>query len=322
MHPEVERSATSRFLDEIGRYPLLTPDEEIICSRAVQRMLAVQALDRKLTRKDKRIIKLGMRARERFVQGNMRLVVYVAKEFMRKRVLTLGLMDVVQEGAIGLLRAVEKYDPERGYKFSTYAYWWIKQAIHKAIFQKDSLIRRPMGVAELAYKFKTVAHKLTLKLGRTPTREELAEELKTTVAELELYLVRGMTVASLDTSGGEETSSLHELLADPTSMDREAIEDELDNEARYAAINEAMPYLTEQQQRIIKARYSNSSDDPVTYAELGREFKISRERARTLTNKAIARLASYAIQHERGTLMDVVKPLPTQAQRSERSLCA
>ena len=298
MLPEVDRSSTARYLDQISRHPLMTADEEIICARKVQKMLELQALERPLTRKEKQTVVMGKRAKDRFVQANLRLVVHVAKGFAQRKLTSMSMLDIIQEGTFGLIRAVEKFDHERGYKFSTYAYWWIKQSISRAILQQDSVIRKPMGVAEITFRLPKVRHDEALRLGRAPSASELAKALKTSVAELELYYERGATTVSLDYSQNVDAGSLMDTLADPNSLDSESNDEQLDRDMKMITVEAAMQQLTDVEQQIMRIRYDTDSGEPLTFAELGRRCGVCRERARQVFAKATRKLRLYAQQHQ------------------------
>ena len=321
MYPEVERSTVARFLDDIGRFPLMTPDEEIICARQVHKMMELQALERPLTRREQHTIKVGERARRRFVEANLRLVVFVAKKFPANRLNTLSLMDIVQEGSVGLLKAIERFDPERGYKFSTYAFWWIRQAIHRAIFQTDNTIRKPMGAAELGHKLAKVRHELLHELGRDPTLAELAERLKTSVAELELLLTRGARMTSLDglcNPHDEGASALMDLIADPVSLEQDN-EYALMREMHYAKVEAAMEKLTEGERTVIMARYHHDTMEPPTFADIARDMGVCRERVRQLLFKGTKKLRFHITVAEE-PVAPPPPPPPPPAPRKARPL--
>ena len=136
------------YLNSIAKYPLLTPQQEIQLGRRVQRLRELQSLGRALTNAEQREVRSGERARQRFIQSNLQLVVHVARRYDKRNNKTMELLDLIQEGNIGLARAVELFDPTRGYKFSTYAYWWIRQGITRALISSDAIIRLPIGVHE------------------------------------------------------------------------------------------------------------------------------------------------------------------------------
>ena len=197
------------YLNEIARYPLLTVDQEIQYGRRIAKMRELQQLERPLTDAEQRLVRSGQRARERFMQCNLQLVVHVAKKYENRRRKSLEIMDLIQEGNIGLARAVELFDSSRGYKFSTYAYWWIKQGIQRALSQSDAMIRLPTGLHDLLSKIARTTSDLGQRIGRTPTLNEVAEHIGVDVNIIHDALRRSHAVHSLDAiSAASETLSL------------------------------------------------------------------------------------------------------------------
>jgi RNA polymerase primary sigma factor len=207
------------YLNEIARYPLLTVDQEIQFGRRIAKMRELQQLERTLTDAEQRLVRSGQRARERFMQCNLQLVVHVAKKYENRRRKSLEIMDLIQEGNIGLARAVELFDSSRGYKFSTYAYWWIKQGIQRALSQSDAMIRLPTGLHDLLAKIARTTSDLGQRIGRTPTLNEVAEHIGVDVNVIHDALRRSHAVHSLDAiSANSETLSLIDMIADPKSL--------------------------------------------------------------------------------------------------------
>ncbi|MEN9861444.1 MAG: hypothetical protein RLZZ515_1926, partial [Cyanobacteriota bacterium] len=163
-----------RYLNDIARYPLMSPDEEIRLGKIVRASMALKAEGRELTAAEQRVVRRGDKAVRRFVEANLRLVVYIAKRYAARKPHAMDMLDLVQEGAIGLVRAAEMFDPERGYKFSTYSFWWCRQAMSRALQNQERMIRRPCTVAELAGKLNKAAQQETQRLGRSPSTAELA----------------------------------------------------------------------------------------------------------------------------------------------------
>ena len=195
------KDSISWYLSEIGRRPLLTPDEEIELGNQVQKMMILTEdgqLNEKIndfTTQQKRTIKIGRRAKERMMKANLRLVVSVAKKYQGKG---LELLDLVQEGSLGLERAVEKFDPTRGYKFSTYAFWWIRQSMTRAIDCQSRTIRLPVHLSERLASIRKVSRDLAHKLGAMPSRIEIAEAMEIDVEELDSVLRQALSTSSLD----------------------------------------------------------------------------------------------------------------------------
>ena len=185
------------YLNSIAKYPLLTAQQEIQLGRRVAKWQELKNLDRKLTTLEQREMRSGERARQRFIQSNLQLVVHVARKYDKRSNKTLELMDLIQEGNIGLARAVELFDPSRGYKFSTYAYWWIRQGITRALIQNDAIIRLPTSLHETLYKLGRVVQDLSHRLGRQPTMNETADAMDMEVNQLSYLMKQTYRVTSL-----------------------------------------------------------------------------------------------------------------------------
>lgn len=314
-------SALDFYLNSLERYPLLTAAEEIELGRLVQRGQELKFLERPLTKAEKVIERKALRAKQRFIEANMRLVVYIAKKYHR-RVTHLDMLDLIQEGTLGLVRGVEKFDPSRGYKFSTYAYWWIRQSLTRTITTQEFLIKRPTTVGELAQKMPKVAQRLMSELGRTPSTKELAEALEVRQAELEMFMQRGQQMMSLDCSrpdaSGQMMSQLGDLIADPTTVDQDAIDDDMMLAMQIPLLQAGLERLTDQERIFVCHRYGLGGAPIRTLADLGKDYGVSRERVRQITEKAMRRLRYY-LAHQR---LDDPAEEQAPAQQSSRSLCA
>ncbi|NDG75693.1 MAG: sigma-70 family RNA polymerase sigma factor [Synechococcaceae bacterium WB8_1B_136] len=275
------------YLTNIGRVPLLTAAEEIELAHHVQAMKRLQELPpQQLTPRQKHQIRMGTRARDRMMAANLRLVVSVAKKYQNQG---LELLDLVQEGAIGLERAVDKFDPAMGYKFSTYAYWWIRQGMTRAIDNSARTIRLPIHVSEKLSKMRRITRELSHRFGRQPNRLELAHAMGMEPAELEDLIAQSAPCASLDAHarGDEDRSTLGELIADPAS--NESL-DSMDRSLQKEHLGTWLSQLNEREQTIIKLRFGLDGCEPMTLAEIGRQINVSRERVRQLEAKAILKL--------------------------------
>ena len=284
------------YLSTIGRVPLLTPAEEIELAHHVQAAKRLQELPaEELTPKHRRLIRMGQRARDRMMAANLRLVVSVAKKYQNQG---LELLDLVQEGAIGLERAVDKFDPAMGYKFSTYAYWWIRQGMTRAIDNSARTIRLPIHISEKLSKMRRVTRELSHRLGRQPNRLELAHALGMLPEELEELISQSAPCASLDAHarGEEDRSTLGELIADPASGEHF---DSMDRHLQKEHLGTWLSQLNEREQKILRLRFGLEGAEPLTLAEIGRRINVSRERVRQLEAKAIMklRLMSNMQQH-------------------------
>jgi len=275
------------FLDEMGRYPLLSHDQELLFGRQVLRLQELLELQKKrpLTAAEKREVRLGQKAKERMINCNLRLVVTIAKRYTR-RTKHLTMLDLVQEGVIGLVRAVEKFDPSRGYKFSTYAYWWIRQGMTRAINNLDNTIRMPNTVAEMLPKIRSAAERLSQQLMRVPTRTELAEEVGIDITQLVLMIERTSWHTSLD-APVQSGDPLHFMIPD-TSRNEEALL--LDDSCLLEA---ALSKLTDRERYIIEHRHELGGLKQRTYNALGRDLGVSRERVRQAEAIAMRKMRHY-----------------------------
>lgn len=285
------------YLDDIGRHPLMTPAEEIHAGHLVQDMqrIKAEAADRKLTPGERRTVKRGEKAKRRFIEANLRLVVHCAKRYNKKQVRFLEISDLIQEGTLGLVRAVELFDPSRGYKFSTYAYWWIRQAMNRAIVAQEFVIRRPVSVGEIAQRLPKVIHNLAAHLGRMPTNAEVAQEAGVSTKEIELLYQRGQGTMSLDAllgpHGGKSSDiTIGDTLADPASTDPDERDLLMDLADRQAKFLEVFPFLTAQERSILTCRYGLNGQEPMTLAKIGETMGVSRERVRQMESKAFRRI--------------------------------
>ncbi len=282
----------SWYLATIGRIPLLTAAEEIELGNQVQMMMnlteddSISDTSEKLTSKQRRMIRIGRRAKERMMKANLRLVVSVAKKYQGKG---LELLDLIQEGSLGLERAVEKFDPTRGYKFSTYAFWWIRQSMTRAIACQSRTIRLPVHLSERLTTVRKVSLDLAHKLGAMPSRQEIAEEMDMPVEELDSLLRQALTTSSLDApvNGDDGRSFLGDLIAD-SSLDEplEIVEQRIHQEQ----LGRWLAHLSEQEQHVLKLRFGLEGNERHTLAEIGRLLSVSRERVRQVELKALRKL--------------------------------
>ena len=278
--------AFKSYLNEIARYPLLTVDQEIQYGRRIAKMRELQGLERTLTDAEQRLVRSGQRARERFMQCNLQLVVHVAKKYENRKRKSLEIMDLIQEGNIGLARAVELFDSSRGYKFSTYAYWWIKQGIQRALSQNDAMIRLPTGLHELLAKIARTTSDLSHRIGRTPTLAEVADHIDVDVNAIHNALRRSHTVYSLDAiTAGSETLSLIDMIADPQSL---VDMDELSISHQAQEMLELIDkYLDDRSKFIVRSR---RLQQPLTWAEIAAKVGVAPSRVQQLERMALFRL--------------------------------
>jgi RNA polymerase primary sigma factor len=254
-------SSFKSYLNEIARYPLLSVDQELLFGRRIAAMRELRDIDRPLTPAEQRVMRSGLRARERFMQCNLQLVVHVAKKYENRNRKSLEIMDLVQEGNIGLARAVELFDYSRGYKFSTYAYWWIKQGIQRAISQSDAMIRLPTGLHDLLTKVARTTSDLGQRLGRMPSMQEVADDMAINLSAIHDAIRRSYAVCSLDAiSANNDTASILDMIADAPPPDDHVISDQA------AEMMELMDmYLDKRSAYVIRSRRLQK---PMTWPEL------------------------------------------------------
>lgn len=256
------------YLREIGKIPLLTPEEEAELAQ--------------------RIVKGDKKAKDKMVESNMRLVVSIAKRYGGRG---LDFLDLIQEGNTGLLRAVEKFDPSKGFKFSTYATWWVRQAITRAIADQARTIRIPVHMVETINKVLRTTRKLTSELNREPTNEEIAEALNMEPEKIDYVMRIKQDIASLDASVGRDGDDEDSVLGDfVEDEDRDRPEDTAANQILKEQLSEIIATLTDREQKIIRLRFGIGGERPHTLEEVGNEFDVTRERIRQIEAKALAKL--------------------------------
>jgi RNA polymerase primary sigma factor len=275
------------YLASIGREPLLTPAEEIELGNQVQAMM--QLIDEKreeYTPQENKIIRIGRRSKQRMMKANLRLVVSVAKKYQGKG---LELLDLIQEGSLGLERAVEKFDPTRGYKFSTYAFWWIRQSMTRAIACQSRTIRLPVHLSERLTTIRKASLELAHKLGAMPSRQEIAEEINMPLEELDSLLRQALTTSSLDApiNADEGRSFLGDLIADGSA--EEPLE-KVERGMHQEQLGRWLGHLTEQEREVLGLRFGLDGQERHTLAEIGRQLEVSRERVRQVELKALRKL--------------------------------
>ena len=282
----------SWYLSTIGRIPLLTPAEEIELGNQVQAMMTltddglISDEPKEFSSRERRLIRIGRRAKERMMKANLRLVVSVAKKYQGKG---LELLDLVQEGSLGLERAVEKFDPTRGYKFSTYAFWWIRQSMTRAIACQSRTIRLPVHLSERLTTIRKVSLDLAHKLGAMPSRVEIAEAMKIPLEELDSLLRQALTTSSLDApvNGDDGRSFLGDLIAD-SSLEEPL--DKVEQRIHQEQLGRWLSHLSEQEQHVLRLRFGLEGNERHTLAEIGRLLEVSRERVRQVELKALRKL--------------------------------
>ncbi len=283
--------AVRLYLREIGRVPLLNAQTEVQLAKAIERgRLAVEALADPAGAKDhRRALRedavAGERARDYMIEANLRLVVSIAKKYAGRG---MSLLDLIEEGNLGLMKAVEKFDHERGFKFSTYATWWIRQAISRAIADQSRTIRLPVHIVEKLTKLRNVMPRLEQELGRAPNLDEIAEAAGMSSERVHEIIIACRGTLSLETPIGEDgDASLGDFVAD-----RE-IEDPVDTAARNILRKEVhgiLSELSDRERRILELRYGLGLRDPLTLQEIGVEVGLTRERVRQIECEALDKL--------------------------------
>jgi len=253
------------YLKEIGKTPLLTFDEEISLA--------------------KRYEKGDRKAKNKLTKANLRLVVSIAKKYLGRR---LSFLDLIQEGNKGLIRGVEKYDWRRGYKFSTYATWWIRQAITRAIADQSRTIRIPVHMVDHINRFYKTQRRLTQKLGREPIVKEVAREMQMTTNEIENLMKISQQPRSLSTPvGDDKEATLEQFVAD---VNQPSLYDKVSRELLKDALNQVLETLSPREKKVLVMRFGLENGKPKTLEEVGREFRVTRERIRQIEAKAIRKL--------------------------------
>jgi RNA polymerase primary sigma factor len=292
------------YLQEIGRIRLLRAEEEIELARKIADLLELEQQREKLLQDLKRIpnerewaqavgmelpafrrrVYLGRRAKEKMVQSNLRLVVSIAKKYMNRG---LSFQDLIQEGSLGLIRAAEKFDHEKGYKFSTYATWWIRQAITRAIADQSRTIRLPVHLYETISRIKKTTKILSQEMGRKPTEEEIATHMEMTIEKLRFIAKSAQLPISLETPIGKEEDS---RLGDFIEADGETPEDDVSKNLLREDLEQVLDSLSPRERDVLRLRYGLDDGRMKTLEEIGQLFDVTRERIRQIEAKALRKL--------------------------------
>ncbi len=266
---DVADDSVRLYLREIGKIPLLNAEEELALAQ--------------------RVVAGEKEAKDQMAEANMRLVVSIAKRYVGRG---LDLLDLIQEGNTGLLRAVEKFDPDKGFKFSTYATWWIRQAITRAIADQARTIRIPVHMVETINKLLRTQRRLTQELNREPSNEEIAKEMEIDVDKVEHIMKIKQDISSLDASirDDEEDSVLADFIEDEDTV---SPEESATGQLLKEQVKDMLSALTEREQKILKLRFGLEDGKSHTLEEVGQEFSVTRERIRQIEAKALAKLRKH-----------------------------
>ena len=268
---DVSDDSVRLYLREIGKIPLLSSEEEMDLAR--------------------RIVEGDKKAKDKMAEANMRLVVSIAKRYSGRG---LDFLDLIQEGNTGLLRAVEKFDPDKGFKFSTYATWWIRQAITRAIADQARTIRIPVHMVETINKLLRTQRRMTQELNREPTIEELSKELDMEPEKIEYVIKIKQDISSLDTGvgrdGEDDDSVLQDFIVDEDTV---SPEDSASNQLLKEQVQEILSSLSDREQKIVRMRFGLDNGKNHTLEEVGQEFAVTRERIRQIEAKALAKLRKH-----------------------------
>jgi RNA polymerase nonessential primary-like sigma factor len=300
--PKYTGDMVRTYLHEIGRVPLLTHEQEICYGKQVQQMMLLQGIEQSLVQilnrpptktewaskatidepELDRVLLRGHKAKQKMIEANLRLVVAIAKKYQKRN---LEFLDLIQEGSLGLERGVEKFDPARGYKFSTYAYWWIRQAITRAIAQQGRSIRLPIHITEKLNKIKKTQRELSQQLGRSATSAEIATALQIEPTQIRDYLSISRQPISLDIKVGDrQDTELSELLEDGgISPEKYTVQESLRQE-----LHATLAELTAQQREVIELRFGLEGGTELSLAKVGEILNLSRERVRQLEHQALS----------------------------------
>ena len=286
----INNNSVTSYLKEIGRTPLLKSEDEVKLANQIQAMLPLLEKE-DLTPEEQKIVREGQLAKRKMTQANLRLVVSIAKKYQNRG---LSLLDLIQEGSIGLMRAAEKFDPSKGYKFSTYSYWWIRQAMTRAIANYARTIRLPIHITQDLNKIKKVNRQLSQKLGRKPTDAEVAEELDIEITKLRSLAesARMTRPRSLNATIDENQTELGQILPDDSGSPSDFVAER----ETVSKVQNLLDTLSPKQRDVIILRYGLKDGQTMTYEQIGNVCGISRERVRQIKNKAMKQLKKRAIK--------------------------
>lgn len=316
VRPNKGEDTFRNFLTDLGRYPLLEADQELILARKIRKMQDLleeqeENPDRVFTPEEQKIIKVGKRAKDRFICCNLRMVVNIAKKYLSK-VEHLDINDLVMEGIVGLIRAVELFDPSRGYKFSTYAYWWIKQALGRSIVTKERTIRLPVNVEENLTKIRRANTRLTQELGRAPTSEEIANEMETTTENIDFIYNSSQRCRSLDIIlTDDQGMTLSDIVPDEDLATVDESLEDIDKEAIVKSVHLLMNELDPEEQEVIKYKWGLEGYQQLALHEIARVLGIGREQVRKTAKSAETKIQYMVVAHNID-ILEIIKDSPVK----------
>lgn len=288
----------STYLQEIGRYPLLEPREEIELSRQISEYVRLRESNKKLTSREKRLYHAGLRARERLVNANLRLVVHISHRYAQHiKCAGIDHMDLIQEGSVGLQRAAEKFDGTKGYKFSTYAYWWIRQAMTRMLESSDRAVRIPSHKMQLLMKIHRANDEYARTHGVYPSLESLSERFEVSVEELRMLLQRSIPHTSLDVPVQEADSPLLDLISQSTD-----IYQDVDTLHRYSDLRTAIQLLEPDERQLLEQHYGLAGDEQQTLHALAKAYGCSREAVRQKRNRILLKMTKKMAYRRQSSL--------------------
>lgn len=305
--PSLTTDLVRSYLKEIGRYPLLTSEQEITNARLVQQMMTIEEqrsslalqLKREATTRElatslrqseaevESIVQQGQKAKHKMVTANLRLVVAIAKKYQNHN---LDFLDLLQEGALGLQKGIEKFDPNRGYKLSTYVYWWIKQSITRAVADKSRTIRLPIHINEKLNKIRRIQQQLSQSLGRPPVVAEIAESLNLLPSQIRDYLQVSKSPVSLEMRVGDEGES---ELVDILPMDSISLDEQIALELLHQDLSKLLTLLNPRQREVLTLRFGLEDNQELTLSQVAKRLNLSRETIRKTEHLALSILRSH-----------------------------
>jgi RNA polymerase nonessential primary-like sigma factor len=301
---KVDTDLVRTYLKELGQVPMLTHEQEVVYGKSVQQLVQLEGVKAELTETLdheptlaewaaaaqltlpalKTALAAGKRAKRKMVEANLRLVVHIAKKYLKRNI---EFLDLIQEGTLGLHRGVEKFDPAKGYRFSTYAYWWIRQAMTRAIAEKSRTIRLPIHIHEKLNKIKKTQRQLAQSLGRSATYQEIAGELDIPVEKVRDYLRHSRQTLSLDLRLGDDQETALGDLLEYEGVSPEEYAMKMSLRSNLGTMLETLP---PQQQQVIALRFGLDSNEGMTLAKIGQRLNVTRERVRQIEKTALSHL--------------------------------